>query len=73
MTLLGHESLWQVAMDYFSVCPSKGKDYMKLCLERVPLETERKAIKVLRVCEQHQLIETGMRMACVQSSICKFT
>ncbi len=59
-TLLGHESLWQVAMDYFSACPSKGKDYMRLCLERVPLATERKAVKVLRVCEQHQLTDTGM-------------
>ena len=47
-------------MDYFSACPSKGKDYMKLCLERVPLETERKAVKVLRVCEQYQLIDTGI-------------
>ena len=65
MTLLGHESLWQVAMDYFSVCPSKGKDYMKLCLERVPLETERKAVKVLHICEQHQLIDTGITVCCM--------
>uniref|UniRef100_A0A671RR80 Nuclear pore complex protein Nup85 n=1 Tax=Sinocyclocheilus anshuiensis TaxID=1608454 RepID=A0A671RR80_9TELE len=61
--LFTHHSLWQLAVDYFDHCPEFGRVYLELQIERVPLDTERKAIKVLRICEDRQMSEQG--------SICK--
>ncbi|CAN9505904.1 unnamed protein product [Ophioblennius macclurei] len=55
--LFTHHSLWQLAVDYFDHCPEFGRVYLELQIERVPLETERKALKVLRICEQRQMLE----------------
>ncbi|KAI4890976.1 hypothetical protein NFI96_018597 [Prochilodus magdalenae] len=55
--LFSHHSLWQLAVDYFDHCPEFGRMYLELQIERVPLETERKALKVLRICEQRQMTE----------------
>ncbi|RXM34225.1 Nuclear pore complex protein Nup85 [Acipenser ruthenus] len=55
--LFTHHSLWQLAVDYFDHCPEFGRMYLELQIERVPLDTERKALKVLRICEQRQLAE----------------
>lgn len=46
-------------MDYFDHCPEFGRVYLELQIERVPLETERKALKVLRICENRQMSEQG--------------
>lgn len=53
------KSLWQLAVDYFDHCPVFGHVYLELQIERVPLHTERKALKVLRICEQRQMSEQG--------------
>ncbi|XP_067860560.1 nuclear pore complex protein Nup85 [Heptranchias perlo] len=55
--LFCHDSLWQLAVDYFDHCPQFGRVYLELYIERVPLVTERKALKVLRICEQRQMTE----------------
>lgn len=55
--LFTHHSLWQLAVDYFDHCPVFGHVYLELQIERVPLHTERKALKVLRICEQRQMSE----------------
>ncbi|XP_029914044.1 nuclear pore complex protein Nup85 [Myripristis murdjan] len=55
--LFNHHSLWQLAVDYFDHCPEFGRVYLELHIERVPLDTERKALKVLRICEQRQMPE----------------
>uniref|UniRef100_A0A8D0AAE6 Nuclear pore complex protein Nup85 n=1 Tax=Sander lucioperca TaxID=283035 RepID=A0A8D0AAE6_SANLU len=55
--LFTHHSLWQLAVDYFDNCPEFGHVYLELQIERVPLDTERKALKVLRICEQRQMSE----------------
>ncbi|XP_059203491.1 nuclear pore complex protein Nup85 [Centropristis striata] len=55
--LFTHHSLWQLAVDYFDHCPEFGRVYLELQIERVPLDTERKALKVLRICEQRQMSE----------------
>lgn len=55
--LFTHHSLWQLAVDYFDHCPEFGRVYLELQIERVPLETERKALKVLRICEKRQMTE----------------
>lgn len=52
-------SLWQLAVDYFDHCPEFGRVYLELQIERVPLDTERKALKVLRICEHRQMSEQG--------------
>ncbi|XP_060945834.1 nuclear pore complex protein Nup85 [Limanda limanda] len=55
--LFTHHSLWQLAVDYFDHCPEFGRVYLELQIERVPVDTERKALKVLRICEQRQMSE----------------
>ncbi|XP_026076510.1 nuclear pore complex protein Nup85-like isoform X1 [Carassius auratus] len=55
--LFTHHSLWQLAVDYFDHCPEFGRVYLELQIERVPLDTERKAVKVLRICEDRQMSE----------------
>lgn len=58
-SLLAHQSLWQIAMDYFNECPIQGRYYMALHIERIPLTSAKKAFKVLRLCEKFQLKEQG--------------
>lgn len=52
-------SLWQLGVDYFDHCPELGRVSLELHIERIPLNTEQKALKVLRVCEQRQMTEQG--------------
>lgn len=52
-------SLWQLGVDYFDHCPEYGRAYLELHIERIPLNTEQKALKVLRICEQRQMHEQG--------------
>lgn len=55
--LFAHHSLWQLAVDYCDHCPELGRVSLELHIERIPLTTEQKALKVLRVCEQRQMTE----------------
>ncbi|XP_060620689.1 nuclear pore complex protein Nup85 [Anolis sagrei] len=55
--LFSHHSLWQLAVDYFDHCPEYGRAYLEHHIERIPLDTERKALKVLRICEQRMMSE----------------
>lgn len=52
-------SLWQLAVDYFDHCSELGRASLELHIERIPLSTEQKALKVLRICEQRQMTEQG--------------
>ena len=54
-------SLWQLAVDYFDYCPELGRVSLEMHIERIPLSTEQKALKVLRICEQRQMTEQGER------------
>ncbi|XP_008071516.1 nuclear pore complex protein Nup85 isoform X1 [Carlito syrichta] len=55
--LFAHHSMWQLAVDYFDSCPELGRVSLELHIERIPLNTEQKALKVLRICEQRQMTE----------------
>ncbi|KAM3921196.1 nuclear pore complex protein Nup85 [Leptodactylus fuscus] len=55
--LFSHHSLWQLGVDYFDHCPELGRVYLELHMERIPLTTEKKALKALRICEQRQMAE----------------
>uniref|UniRef100_A0A8C6JH11 Nuclear pore complex protein Nup85 n=1 Tax=Melopsittacus undulatus TaxID=13146 RepID=A0A8C6JH11_MELUD len=50
-------SLWQLGVSYFDYCPEYGRAYLELHIERIPLNTEQKALKVLRICERRQMQE----------------
>ncbi|KAL5473916.1 hypothetical protein EMCRGX_G028483 [Ephydatia muelleri] len=56
-SIMSHPSLWPIALGYLGYCPTQGRHYQSLYVERIPLTSERKAIKVLRVCNQYQLKE----------------
>ncbi|KAM8784854.1 nuclear pore complex protein Nup85 isoform 1-T1 [Rhynchonycteris naso] len=55
--LFAHHSMWQLGVDYFDYCSELGRVSLELYIERIPLTTEQKALKVLRICEQRQMTE----------------
>lgn len=62
-------SLWQLAVDYFDHCPEFGRVYLELQIERIPLDTEHKALKVLRICEKRQMSEQGSTLCPLSCSL----
>ncbi|XP_013379129.1 nuclear pore complex protein Nup85-like [Lingula anatina] len=62
--LMSHESLWQVGIPYLDHCPEFGRQYLEQYIEHIPLSSERKAHKVLRICEQRDMHDQA-------NSICK--
>ncbi|XP_078611940.1 nuclear pore complex protein Nup85-like [Branchiostoma floridae x Branchiostoma japonicum] len=63
-SLMSHPSLWQVGASYLDYCPEFGRYYLEFYLERLPLQTEQKALKVLRECEKRDMKD-------ISHSICK--
>jgi len=59
-----HSSLWQLALLYLDTCPVQGKRRAELLLERIPLNTERKALKVMQCAA-----ERGLQGVC--RTVCK--
>lgn len=53
--LMSHESLWQVGVDYLDHCPVFGKPYLAEYIEHIPLDTEKKALKVLHLCQERDM------------------
>ncbi|CAB3990108.1 Nuclear pore complex Nup85 [Paramuricea clavata] len=51
-SLMSHQSLWQVAADYFLNCPTRGRHYLEEYIDQIPLENEFKAFKVLNLCQK---------------------
>eukprot|EP00794_Sanderia_malayensis_P008966 gene8967-9923_t len=56
--------LWQVAADYLVCCSTYGRGYLEEHVERIPLDNDKKATKVLHLCKKHNLNEQA-------NSICK--
>lgn len=54
-SLISHHSLWQVGFVYLEYCPVFGKHFLAEYIERLPVETEQKAHKLLQVCEKNGL------------------
>ncbi|ELT92130.1 hypothetical protein CAPTEDRAFT_228245 [Capitella teleta] len=54
-SLLSHHSLWQIGILYLDHCSEFGRFYIEEFVERIPIETERKAQKVLKICEERDL------------------
>lgn len=55
--LMSHKSLWQVGIDYLDHCPVFGKEHMKVYIENIPIDSERKANKLIHICEERDLLE----------------
>ena len=53
--LMSHRSLWQLGVLYLDNCPVQGLFRLELLLERVPLESERKANKVIGLAAERGL------------------
>ncbi|KAI9502128.1 nucleoporin Nup85-like protein [Coemansia spiralis] len=55
-TYLSHENLWRVGLDYLGMTnTSAGVLVMEECVMRVPIESDRKAEQVLRMCDKYRL------------------
>lgn len=64
-TVMSHSSLWSIGADYLmSNCPTSGRQHLESYIQKIPLETEMKALKVLRLCERYSFPEQSR-------SICK--
>ncbi|KAJ2825791.1 Nucleoporin nup85 [Coemansia erecta] len=60
---LTHENLWRVSMDYFGLCGTpRGLCVMDEYIVRMPLESDRKAQQVLRLCERFELTQAKERV-----------
>lgn len=68
ISLASHESLWLVVADYLYACPENGLNYLNLFIERIPLTSEKKASKVLRLCEKMGLIDLAQTI-CRQMAV----
>lgn len=62
--LMTEPSLFAIVPSYFTSCGNLGLDHLECFLERVPVESETKARKLLRVCGLHQLTR-------LEQSICR--
>ncbi|XP_041364866.1 nuclear pore complex protein Nup85-like [Gigantopelta aegis] len=63
-SLMSHKSLWQVGVDYLDFCPVFGRKYLEHFIEHMPVETEKKAHKLVHICEERNMQEQAQ-------SICK--
>ncbi|KAL3876599.1 hypothetical protein ACJMK2_034424 [Sinanodonta woodiana] len=63
-SLMSHKSLWQVGVHYLDHCPLFGRSYLEQYIERMSYESEKKAVKLLHICEQRN-------MSSQVKSICK--
>lgn len=57
--LMEHKSLWSVGLSYLASCPPEGLRRAELILERMPVETEAKAMRVIAEAKKHGLIGVG--------------
>lgn len=58
-SLAGIESYWNVVVDYFANAGSMSDNFLQLFVQRIPVTTEVKASKVLRVCEKYGFTAEG--------------
>lgn len=63
-SLMSHSSLWTIAGDYLMTCPASGREHLEVYLEKIPLDCEKKALKVIHMCDRYGFTEQTL-------SICK--
>ncbi|XP_060068620.1 nuclear pore complex protein Nup85-like [Ylistrum balloti] len=63
-SLMSHKSLWIVGVSYLDHCPEFGRKYLEHFMENISIESEKKAQKLLHICQERNLVEQA-------KSICK--
>ncbi|KAI1295596.1 Nuclear pore complex protein Nup85 [Halotydeus destructor] len=53
--LMSHSSLWQVSFNYYDSCFENGRQRLQLLLDRLPIENEKKALKVIEMAGKRNL------------------
>lgn len=56
-SLMSHSSLWSIAADYLMTCPVNGREHLEAYLEKISLDSEVKALKVIRLCTKYGFTE----------------
>lgn len=54
-----HSSLWQVGAEYLSLCGKGGYRLLALTLERLPLKSEARSAKIIRIARKLKLPHIG--------------
>ncbi|CAH0578936.1 unnamed protein product [Chrysodeixis includens] len=68
--LMEHKSLWSVGLSYLASCPPEGPRRAELLLERMPVETEAKAMRVIAEAKKHGLtsvVSSVSRCVCARA------
>ncbi|XP_069124557.1 nuclear pore complex protein Nup85-like [Argopecten irradians] len=63
-SLMSHKSLWIVGVGYLDHCPEFGRKHLEHFMENISIESEKKAQKLLHICQERNLVEQA-------KSICK--
>ena len=69
--LVFNEEFWSIGIDYFMVCEKFGKRHLDIAIPRIPLESQRKAIRLWSVCEKHGLSDLGAGVCRMMSSLAR--
>ncbi|CAG9820063.1 unnamed protein product [Phaedon cochleariae] len=69
VTLMGHKSLWQVGLTYLDNCPNDGLQVIELLLPRIHIDTESKALKIIREAKNRGLNSVVQCICKVQGMI----
>lgn len=54
-----HKSLWTVGLSYLASCPPEGLHRAELLLERLPVPSEAKAMRVIAEAKKYGLVGVG--------------
>ncbi|XP_004927204.2 nuclear pore complex protein Nup85 [Bombyx mori] len=57
--IMEHKSLWSVGLSYLASCPPEGLCRAHLLLERIPINTHAKAMRVVAEANKYGLLEVG--------------
>lgn len=63
-SLMSHKSLWIVGVSYLDHCPEFGRKYLEHFMETISIESEKKAQKLLHICQERNMVDQA-------KSICK--
>ncbi|XP_045448581.1 nuclear pore complex protein Nup85 [Melitaea cinxia] len=61
--LMEHKSLWSVGLSYLASCPPEGLKRAELLLERLPIDTEAKAMRVVAQAKKYGLVDVAQNVS----------
>ncbi|KAL9915780.1 nuclear pore complex protein Nup75 isoform 1-T2 [Glossina fuscipes fuscipes] len=66
--LMTRNSLWQLGMDYLEYCSEQeGMATLEMLLTKIPIKTEKQALKILDICSKKQFINAEEEICKVQA------